>query len=90
MGKLPIPPNRYTFNSVIQYYRHFFQPDTFHLRYITEIKIEKILRSTNVCKAAGIEYLLGRFLKYGSRVLTKPVNVQSFYQIKKFSRLLQD
>ena len=72
LKKLPAPPNRYTFKSVIQYYRHFIRTDAFHLTYTTEIDIEKILRSTNVRKGAGINDLSGRFLKDGSRVLSKP------------------
>ena len=39
-----------------------------------EIDIEKILRSTNICKAAGIDDLSGRFLKDGSQVLSKPIS----------------
>ena len=39
-----------------------------------DIDIEKIFRSTNVCKAAGIDDLSGRFLKDGSRVLSKPIS----------------
>ena len=74
LKKLPTPPNRYTFNSVIQYYRHFIKTDAFHLTYTTEIHIEKILRSTNVGKAAGIDNLSGRFLSDGSRVLSKPIS----------------
>ena len=73
LKKLPTPPNRYTFNSIIQYYRYFIQTDAFHLTYTTEIDIEKILRSTNVCKAAGIDDLSGCFLKHDSRVLLKPI-----------------
>ena len=42
LKKIPTPPNRYTFNSVIQYYRHFIQTDAFHLTYAMEIDIEKI------------------------------------------------
>ena len=71
--KLPFPPYRYTFNSIIQYYRHFIKNGAFHLTYTTEIDIEKILRSTNVCKAAGIDDLSGRFLKHDSQVLLKPI-----------------
>ena len=40
----------------------------------TEIDIEKILRNTNVRKAVGIDDLSGRFLKDGSRVLSKPIS----------------
>ena len=39
-----------------------------------EIDIEKILRSTDIRKAAGIDDLSGRFLKDGSRVLSKPTS----------------
>ena len=42
--------------------------------YTTEIDIEKILRSTDVRKAAGIDELANRFLKDGSRVLSKPIS----------------
>ena len=65
MQKQLTPPNEYTFNPIIQYYRHFTQTDAFHLTYTTEINIEKILRSTNVRKAAGIGDLSGRFMKDG-------------------------
>ena len=68
LKKLPTPPNRYTFKSIIQYYRHFIQTDAFHLTYTTKINTEKILRSTNLRKAAFIDDLSGRFLKDGSRV----------------------
>ena len=44
------------------------------MTYTTELYIEKILRSTNVCKATGIDDVSGRFLKDGSRVLSKPVS----------------
>ena len=55
--RLPTPLKRYTFNSVIQYYRHFIQTDAFHLTYSTEIDKEKNLRSRNVSKATGIDDL---------------------------------
>ena len=38
------------------------------------MNIEKILRSKNVRKAAGIDDLTGRFLRDGSRVLSKPLS----------------
>ena len=71
--KLPTPPNRYNYNSIIQYYRHFTRTDAFHLTYTTGINIEKILKSTNVHKTVGIDDLLGHFLKDGSQVLSKPI-----------------
>ena len=44
------------------------------MTYTTEIDIEKVLRSTNFRKAAGIDDRSGRFLKDGSRVLSKPIS----------------
>ena len=44
------------------------------MNYTAEIDIEKTLRGTNVCKIAGIDNLSGRFLKDGSRVLSKPIS----------------
>ena len=73
LKKLPTCSNRYTFNSIIQYYRHFIQTDAFHLAYTMEIDIDKILSGTNVCKAAGIDDFLGCFLKDGSQVLSKTI-----------------
>ena len=70
LKKLPAPPYKYTFNYIIQYYRNFIQTDAFHLTYATEINIEKLLRSTNVHKATGIDDLSGHFLKDGSQVLS--------------------
>ena len=74
LKKLPIPPSIYTFNSVRQCYRHFIENGAFHLTYTTEIDIEKILRGTKICIAAGIDDLSGHFLKDGSRVLSKPIS----------------
>ena len=44
------------------------------MTYTTGTDIEKILRITTVRKAAGIDVLSGRFLKDGSRVLSKPIS----------------
>ena len=74
LKKLPTHPNRYTFNSVIQYYRHLIQTDAFHLAYTTEIDIEKILRSTDIRKAAVTDDLSGHFLEDGSQILSKPIS----------------
>ena len=71
----------------MQYYRHFIQTDAFHLTYTTEIDIEKILRSTNIRKAAGIDDLSGRFLKDGSRVLSKPISELCNLSIKLGSKI---
>lgn len=47
LAKLLTPPSKYTFNSVMQYCRHFVQSDAFHLPYLAEFIIENILKNTN-------------------------------------------
>ena len=47
-----------------------------------EINIEKILRSRNICKAAGIDDLSGHFLKDGSQALSKPISEMCNLSIK--------
>ena len=59
---------------IVQHIHHFIQTAAFHLTHITEIDIEKILRSTNVRNAACIDDLSGPFLKDGSRVLSEPIS----------------
>lgn len=54
LAKLPTPPNKYTFNSVMQYCRHFVQSadilfKAFHLPYPAEFIIKNILKNTNAC-----------------------------------------
>ena len=41
LKKLPTPPNRYTFNFIIQYHGHFIHTDAFQLTCTTEIDILK-------------------------------------------------
>ena len=69
--KTPKPSQEINF---LLYNRHFIETDAFHLTYTTEIDIEKILKSTNIRKAAGIDNLSGRFLEDGSQVLSKPIS----------------
>ena len=70
------------FNSVIQYYKNFIHSDSFHLTYTTETYFEKILKSTDVCKAVGVDELLGCFLRDGSRVSSKPISELCNFSIK--------
>ena len=73
MKKLSTPHKKYTFNSVIQYSRHFIQTDAFHSIYTTEIIIEKIVGSTNICQAAGVDDFARCFLKDSLRILLKHI-----------------
>ena len=52
------------------------------MTYTTEINIEKILRISNARQAAGIDDLSGRFLKDGSRFLSKRISELSNLSIK--------
>ena len=70
------------FNSVIQYYRNFIDSDSSHLTYTTEAYFERFLKSTNVCEAAGVDELLGCFLRDGLRVLSKPISELCNFSIK--------
>ena len=63
---------------MIQHYRSFIQTNAVPLTHTTGIDIEKILRSTNVCKAAGIDELTGRFRKDCSR----PISDMRYLSIK--------
>ena len=57
------------------------------MTYTTGIDIKEILRSTIVCKAAGIDDLSGRFLKVDSRVLSKPISelCNLFIKLRRFT-----
>ena len=74
---LPKPTNKYSINSVIKYYEHMILSDYFHLASVSENSILTILKATQVSKAAGIDNLSGRFLKYG--VLSEKSLDKKFY-----------
>ena len=68
------PTNKYSTNIVIKYYEHMILGDYFHLASVSEISILTILKATQVSKAAATDNLSGRFLKDGTKVLSKPVS----------------
>ena len=68
LEKLPKPPNKFTLNTVFQYYKGIIQTDSFNLTAVSENTILNILKNTNVSKAAGLDNLSGRFLKDGAEV----------------------
>ena len=73
MEKLPKPPNKFTLNTVFQYYKGIIQPDSFNLATVSENTILNILKNTNVSKAADLDNLSGRFLKDGAEVKVEPI-----------------
>ena len=73
LKKLPIPPNKFTLNTVFQHYKGIIQSDSFNLATVSESTILTILKNTKVSQAAGfLDNLSGRFLKDGAKVLAKP------------------
>ena len=68
MKKLPKPPNKFTLDTVFQYYKGIFKSDYFNLHTISPIS-----KNTKVSKAAGLDNLSGRFLKDGATVFAKPI-----------------
>ena len=71
--KFPIPPNKFTLNTVFKHYKGIIQTDSFNLPTVSESTILNILKNTNVSKAAGSDNLSGCFLKDGAEVLAKPI-----------------
>ena len=59
--KLPKPPDKYNFRSVIQYYSSFAITADFCLVGTTEKQILKLMQDIKSSKAAGVHKLLGRF-----------------------------
>ena len=62
--KLPSPPDKYNLQSVIRYYSSFMISDDFYLSNTSGEKVLKIMANLEICKAAGIDKLSGRFLKW--------------------------
>ena len=85
-------------NSVRQYYKKMELKDKFNLTLTTEKKVLEVLQCIDISKAAGIDKILGRFLKDGANILAKPTTkicsifissglFPSDYKIAKLKRL---
>ena len=72
--KLLKPPDKYNLQSVIQCYSSFVITADFCLIDTTEKQIFKIMQDIKSSKAAGVDKLLGRFLKDCADTLTKPIS----------------
>ena len=82
LKKLPKPPNKLTFNAVVQHYKGIIQSDSFNLGTVSENIILTILKNTNVSETAGLDrfsYHLnlsitsGKFLDSYKIVKLKPI-----------------
>ena len=73
LKNLPNSPNKFDMNSVHQYYKKIELKDNFNLTLATEKKVLEVLQCIDISKAAGIDKMLGRFLKDGANILAKPI-----------------
>ena len=73
LKKLPKHPNKFTLNTVFQFYKGIIQSDSFNLLTVSESTILTILKNNKVSKTAGLDNLSGRFLKDGAKFLDKHI-----------------
>ena len=73
LQKLPHPPSKYGIDSVKNFYKDLNITTKFQLKSTTENIVLKLLKNTDISKAAGSNNLPARFLKDGAVILAKPV-----------------
>ena len=72
--KLPAAPNLFGMGSVEAYYdKNISIKENFALTDTTVVNILKLLEGINPSKAAGLDKIIGRFLKEGANVLALPI-----------------
>ena len=74
MEKLPTGPNKFDINSVREFYKPLnLEEDPFHFTKVSDKTILDFLKELKTNKATGVDDLLGRSLKDGSKVLATPI-----------------
>ena len=74
MEKLPTGPNKFDINSVREFYKPLnLEEDPFHFTKVSNKTILDFLKELKTNKATGVDDLLGRSLKDGSKVLATPI-----------------
>ena len=72
--KLPTGPNKFDINSVREFYKPLnLEENPLRFTKVSENTISDFLKELKTNKATGIDNLLGRFLKDGSKVLATPI-----------------
>ena len=61
--KLPNTPNKYSIESIFQYYSKFVIEKPFHRSVTAQEEVFKIIQNIDILKAAGIDNLSGKLLK---------------------------
>ena len=74
MAKLQKAPIPYIIKFVSDYYKKFSLSENFKLNWTTEGYFFKLLKNVETTKAAGTYQILQKLLKYGARVLAKPIS----------------
>ena len=73
LSKLPIAPNRFNKNSVLEYYKNLQVTKNFQFSQITDATIFEILKNLDVSKSAGNDNITAIFLKDGAEYLASPI-----------------
>ena len=75
VNKFPAAVNKFGLHSVDVYYKNVLQlqENIFIFHTIESSPVLKLLKNVEVNKAAGIDYISGRFLKDGADILATPV-----------------
>ena len=74
LDKPPDPSYKYNLESVFVYYSIFAIPELFHIKSTSEEKFFKIMENIEISKTSGVTKLPERFLKYGAKILSKPIS----------------
>ena len=74
MIKLPNAPSKYNLESVFKYYSKFITEKPFHLSDTSEEEVFKRMQNIAISKAAVIDNLSGKLLKFGAETIAKPLS----------------
>ena len=74
LDKLSDPWNKYNLESVFLHYLNFVIPELFHIKSTSEEKVFKIMQNIEISKTSGTDKLPGRFLKDGTKILSKSIS----------------
>ena len=73
--KLPSPPNKFGIETVKMYYQRLnLGRKTFSLKATSTSAVQQLLEDINPSKSAGLDNLIGKFLRDGASVLAAPIS----------------
>ena len=76
LANLPPTSLRFGLHSVWRYYEKIlsYPNSKFKFNFVSEETVLKLLQDLDENKAAGLDHLSGKFVKYGATVLAKPIS----------------